>query len=504
MLRYGTEYTLPECPYAAPDGKAFYKWGVTPPGNMYEAGEKFTIAENLELTPIFKAITPTTLTAIYSGATVGVLITPENCTDVLGDGTVSYDPTTNTLTLNGYKYEGSGFDYDSSKFGIYVSESTGTLNIVLKGENVLDATKTDTLARMRISSIGVYTWETDVVFSGDGSLVISATEGGLYIIGEDDPSLEIKGCNITVNACYSIDAKYFKMSGGSLTVNATEGDIASAIYSYEFKMTGGNLKITSDGLGVEMWHDSDEDAPPMISGGTFEISAAIAGGAFCYYNYDEDVCVAIAPDLTNYVGAYKLMAGANADGTGAVDYNASDIATYKYVKVEPVHVHDHGTAWESDANEHWNECACGDKANKAAHTDSDTNGKCDVCGADVPVAPPSHTHDYGTTWKTDANNHWKECECGEKSENAAHIDGNGDNKCDTCDYAMPAHDPDDPGTTPPADNPPTDDDGGLGTGAIVGIAIGSVAVVGIGGFALFWFVIRKKSFADLIAVFKKK
>ena len=122
----------------------------------------------------------------------------------------------------------------------------------------------------------------------------------------------------------------------------------------------------------------------------------------------------------------------------------------------------------------------------------------------IPVPPPAHTHDYGTAWKTDANNHWKECECGEKSENAAHIDGNGDNKCDTCDYAMPTHDPDDPGTTPPADNPPTDDDGGLGAGAIVGIVSGSVAVAGVGGFALFWFVIKKKSFADLIAVFKKK
>ena len=44
---------------------------------------------------------------------------------------------------------------------------------------------------------------------------------------------------------------------------------------------------------------------------------------------------------------------------------------------------------------------------------------------------------------------------------------------------------------------------GLSAGAIVGIVIGSVAVVGIGGFSLLWFVIKKKSFADLIAVFKK-
>ena len=63
--------------------------------------------------------------------------------------------------------------------------------------------------------------------------------------------------------------------------------------------------------------------------------------------------------------------------------------------------------------------------------------------------------------------------------------------------------PDNPGTNPPADNPPSDDEDELGTGAIVGIVIGSVVVVGIGGFALVWFVIKKKSFADLIAVFKK-
>ena len=63
--------------------------------------------------------------------------------------------------------------------------------------------------------------------------------------------------------------------------------------------------------------------------------------------------------------------------------------------------------------------------------------------------------------------------------------------------------PDNSGTTPPADNPPSDDEGGLGAGAVVGIVVGSVAVAGVGGFAVFWFVIKKKSFADLIAVFKK-
>jgi len=45
---------------------------------------------------------------------------------------------------------------------------------------------------------------------------------------------------------------------------------------------------------------------------------------------------------------------------------------------------------------------------------------------------------------------------------------------------------------------------GLSGGAIAGIVIGAVAVIGIGGFFVFWFVIKKKRFADLVAVFRKK
>ena len=43
---------------------------------------------------------------------------------------------------------------------------------------------------------------------------------------------------------------------------------------------------------------------------------------------------------------------------------------------------------------------------------------------------------------------------------------------------------------------------GLSGGAIAGIVIGSVAVAGLGGFAIFWFAVKKKSFADLIAAIK--
>ena len=44
---------------------------------------------------------------------------------------------------------------------------------------------------------------------------------------------------------------------------------------------------------------------------------------------------------------------------------------------------------------------------------------------------------------------------------------------------------------------------GLSGGAIAGIVIGSVLLAGIGGFAIFWFAISKKTFADLGAILKK-
>ena len=59
-----------------------------------------------------------------------------------------------------------------------------------------------------------------------------------------------------------------------------------------------------------------------------------------------------------------------------------------------------------------------------------------------------------------------------------------------------------PGTTPGTDDPNTSDDpntpddpdkkDGLGAGAIIGIVVGVLAVLGGGGFALYWFVLRKK------------
>ncbi|MBQ9145946.1 MAG: InlB B-repeat-containing protein [Clostridia bacterium] len=115
---------------------------------------------------------------------------------------------------------------------------------------------------------------------------------------------------------------------------------------------------------------------------------------------------------------------------------------------------------------------------------------CSTCATAYGATAP---HSHGSEWISNENEHWNECTCGDKANQAPHADGNVDGKCDVCGYAVGILSPE-----------PDEDNEGLGAGAIAGIAVASAVVAGLGGFAIFWFVIKKKSIADLVALFKKK
>lgn len=92
-------------------------------------------------------------------------------------------------------------------------------------------------------------------------------------------------------------------------------------------------------------------------------------------------------------------------------------------------------------------------------------------------------HAFGDEFKSDENEHWYECACGEKKDVDAHNDENDDGKCDACGYSSaPAET--EPAVTTPSDNTETtapdktDDEnkGGMPWWAILLIV---VAVAGI-------------------------
>ncbi len=130
------------------------------------------------------------------------------------------------------------------------------------------------------------------------------------------------------------------------------------------------------------------------------------------------------------------------------------------------HTHDFSTDWKADGDKHWHECDCGEKYGEATHNGGEADCKnpaeCEICykpygdvdgenhtgnteiinakeatteepgytgdtyckdcgtlldeGEEIPV---KHTHSYDEP-KSDENNHWDECECGEKVNEEPH------------------------------------------------------------------------------------
>ena len=154
--------------------------------------------------------------------------------------------------------------------------------------------------------------------------------------------------------------------------------------------------------------------------------------------------------------------------------------------------------------------------------DNDCDAICNICGAERTV----EGHKYDNKCDTDCN------VCGETREVGAHTfgewvtvteptteaEGLKERTCTECGFKetetiakldKPAgpQTPIDPGNKPAdPDNKPEpepEEPEGLTTGAKVAIVASSTVVAAIGGLAIFWFAVKKKSFMDLVAVFRK-
>ncbi|MBR6593883.1 MAG: hypothetical protein IKK83_01670, partial [Clostridia bacterium] len=171
-----------------------------------------------------------------------------------------------------------------------------------------------------------------------------------------------------------------------------------------------------------------------------------------------------------------------------------DFFAYKLtVSNEPPHQHDYGDEWVTDGENHWHECECGDKSDEGTHeggtADCDSPAECEICGepygdtdpdnhtgdtyikdAKEPTVdetgytgdthcsdcdallekgeeiPKLHKHDYSDEWVTDGDNHWHECECGDKSDEGTHEGGTADcdspAECEICGEPYGDTDPD--------------------------------------------------------------
>ena len=164
-----------------------------------------------------------------------------------------------------------------------------------------------------------------------------------------------------------------------------------------------------------------------------------------------------APEGKQFKGWSTGASGAVIEGT---TYNVTgDVTLYAIWENKP-HTHTYSTEWSTDSANHWHECTCGDKKDLAAHVDANNDHNCDVCGkkmsdhtggtatckdkATCTICGQKYgnlaAHNYKTEWSTDETNHWHECSvCGDKKDEAAHVDANKDHNCDVCGKKMSDH-----------------------------------------------------------------
>lgn len=353
IVRKGQKYTLPECPYTAPAGKQFYRWYLdswTKKGEEV-VGETFTITEDITITPVW---TDKTLHTITATAGEHGWITPEGEVSVIEGANQRFTITPDAG--NGYRIK------DIKVNGV----SVGTDPTYIFENVTADATI-----------------EAEFVLSG---LELKANYNGTVLAGNkinpDDIRITTNYVtnpmrNEPVNAG---EVEYW-YNGVKITdpVNYVFGADLIGDVNITVKYEGLEATMTVKVVGYEITFGAN--------GGSGTMEKAQYVGA-----YTLPSCSFTAPEGKQFKGWATSADGAVLEGA-TIDIT-EPIELFAIWEDIPVHTHSHGSDWKFDADNHWNECACGDKANVAPHADTNNDDKCDVCGYAMPKSDdPAPTPD---------------------------------------------------------------------------------------------------------------
>ena len=90
-------------------------------------------------------------------------------------------------------------------------------------------------------------------------------------------------------------------------------------------------------------------------------------------DYDLFVFVKAADGSTlkDLTAANAKLDGKAAEAVDLLSDGVTAVIIFKLTPLEASHTHTYGTEWKSDAYKHWHECSCGAKSKEAAHTASD-------------------------------------------------------------------------------------------------------------------------------------
>ena len=497
-ILHGSEYSLPECEFIAPEGKQFKAWEIG--GTEYPVNAPVTVTADITVKALWKDAPPAPAEYTVRFNANGGGGTMADVTGVSGSYTLpscgftepegkqfkGWSTSADGSVISGTTYEVSSDTtfyaiWESKEYSIIVTDGKATIGA---GSEISKAAQGTTITLTANAAPDGKVFDKWVVESGNTTLEDANSETTTFIMPDSEVSVKAtytiphthtydqeiqKPETLKSAADCTNDAVYFKScSCGEIstteTFTAAGTQLGHAWASDWSKDTDNHWKECS------RCHEKKDEAAHDY--GSDNICDTCGYDKTVPHTHNLTLVPAKAPTCTEKGNtAYYICDGCDKwfeDATGA-----SEI-TDKTSVILAATGHS-ASDWKSDNTDHWKECTvvgCGViiEGSKAAHTAGEwiidtpatatTSGskhkECTVCGytmatETIPATGGGeHTHSYGSEWKNDADNHWHECSCGDKKDTAAHTagewiidtpatattDGSKHKECTVCGYTM--------------------------------------------------------------------
>ena len=527
-ILHGSEYSLPECEFIAPEGKQFKAWEID--GAEYPVNAPVTVTADITVKALWEDAPPAPAEYTVRFNANGGGGTMADVTGVSGSYTLpacgftepegkqfkGWSTSADGSVISGTTYEVSSDTtfyaiWESKEYSIIVTDGKATIGA---GSEISKAAQGTTITLTANAAPDGKVFDKWVVESGNTTLEDANSETTTFIMPDSEVSVKAtytiphthtydqeiqKPETLKSAADCTNDAVYFKScSCGEIstteTFTAAGTQLGHAWASDWSKDTDNHWKECS------RCHEKKEEAAHDY--GSDNICDTCGYDKTVPHTHNLTLVPAKAPTCTEKGNtAYYTCDGCDKwfeDATGA-----SEI-TDKTSVILAATGHS-ASDWKSDNTDHWKECTvvgCGViiEDSKAAHTAGEwiidtpatatTSGskhkECTVCGytmttETIPATGGGeHTHSYGSDWKNDADNHWHECSCGDKADKAAHdfkwvVDkeatatqkGSKHEECKVCGYKKAAVEipatgtPTEPGKPTGPDSPQTGDNSNM-------------------------------------------
>ena len=388
-ILHGSEYSLPECEFIAPEGKQFKAWEID--GAEYPVNAPVTVTADITVKALWKDAPPAPAEYTVRFNANGGGGTMADVTGVSGSYTLpscgftepegkqfkGWSTSADGSVISGTTYEVSSDTtfyaiWESKEYSIIVTDGKATIGA---GSEISKAAQGTTITLTANAAPDGKVFDKWVVESGNTTLEDANSETTTFIMPDSEVSVKATYKNAPVTT-YSLTTQ---VNGGHGTISAsktglTEGSTETVIFTpddgYEIDIVTVNgvaTDVLSNILNVTM----DADKTVIV---TYKAIPHT-------HTYDQEIqkpeTLKSAADCTNDAVYFKSCSCGEISTTETFTAAGTQLG------------HAWASDWSKDTDNHWKECSrCHEKKDEAAH-DYGSDNICDTCGYDKTVP---HTH----------------------------------------------------------------------------------------------------------------